>query len=102
MFNANAPIKNSKKNLPSVKAAVQSVSAQHQQAVQAMGGVNALASVILAAISVGMITAGQAFNAVAKTMPHLLLAMMQMMQSMQNAQQAECKTAIQKILKQLT
>lgn len=102
MFNANAPIKQSKKNLPSVKAAVQSVQAQHHQAVQVMGGVNALAGVILGVISAGMVTAGQAFNAVAKTMPHMLLAMMQMMQSMQNAQQAECKTALQKILKQLT
>jgi hypothetical protein len=102
MFNANAPIKNSKKNLPSVKAAVQSVSAQHQQAVQAMGGVNALAGVILGVISVGPVTAGQAFNAVSKTMPNMFPAMMQMMQTMHNAMQADCRATLQKILKLLT
>ncbi len=101
MSNLNAPIKNSKKNLSSVKAAVQSVSAQHQQAVQTMGGVNALAGVILGVVSVGMITVGQAFSAIAKTMPHIFPAMMQMMNMMQNAAQAESRTALQKILKQL-
>lgn len=105
MINLNAPIKNSKKNLHSAKAAVQSVSAQHQQAVQAMGGVNALAGVILGVISVGMITVGQSFHAIAKTMPHIFPAMlqmqMQMMQMMQSAASEDCRAALHKILKQL-
>lgn len=95
MFNANAPIKNSKKNLPSVKAVVQSVHAQHPQAVQVMGGVNAINGVI----SADMVTAGQALTAAAKTMPHIFPAMMQ---NMQNAMQADCRIALQKILKQLS
>lgn len=100
MVDVNAPIKHSKKNLNSVKAAVQSVSAQHSQVINALGGVNALASVILGAISVGMITVGQAAskveNALQKTVP-LVIQMLSKTAGLGNL-----RATIEKILQKLT
>jgi hypothetical protein len=69
----NKLIPNSKKNLNSVKAAVRLVHAQKPQAIQLMGGVTVLSKTVLAAISFGSVTVGQAADRVeqglAKTIP---------------------------------
>jgi Flp pilus assembly pilin Flp len=93
MSNLNAPIKNSKNNLSSVKAAVQSVHAQHSQVV------NALAGVILGVISVGMITVGQAAAKVESALKKALPAVIQMLSQLSGL--GNFRVTIQKILLKL-
>jgi hypothetical protein len=99
MSNLNAPIKNSKKNLSSVKAAVQNVHAQHSQVVNALGGVNALAGVILGVISAGMITVGQAAAMIESALKKALPAVIQMLS--QFVGMGNFRATIQKILLKL-
>ncbi len=101
-MNWNAKIKSSKKNLPSIALAVQTVRGQHPQAVQMMGGVNALAALILGVVSAGMITVGQALQAIGKAMPHIFPAMLQMLQTIQNAAKEDCRVALMQILQLLS
>lgn len=75
-MNLNKPIHNSKKNLNSVKAAVLLVQGQRPQAIQLMGGVTVVSNLVLAAISFGTVTVGQAADRVeqglAKAIPMTL------------------------------
>lgn len=99
MANLNSPIKHSSKNLFAVKAAVQSVYPQHPQAVQIMGGVNTLASVILGVISVGSITVGQAAAKVESALLKMFPLILQMLNSL--AGLGGARETLEKILKKL-
>lgn len=99
MNNLNAPIKTSSKNIIAVKAAVQTVSGQHPWAVQVMGGVAALSNVILGVIAAGTYTVGQAEAKVEQALMKMVPLTMQMMNNLLGL--GECRTALQKILKQL-
>ncbi len=99
MSNLNAVIKTSSKNIFAVKAAVQTVSVQHPWAVQVMGGVAALSNVILAVITAGTYTVGQAASKVEQALQKTMPVVIQMMN--QTLGLGGCGTVLQKILKQL-
>ncbi len=63
---------NSKKNYAAVSAALQFVKAQHGFAIQKMGGATVLTTVILAAITTGSMTLGQAADKVEQALAKTL------------------------------
>jgi hypothetical protein len=97
-MNLSTPIKASKKNFNSVKAAVQAVHASHAQAISAMGGVVALSNVILAAIlALPMATIGSVANAVEKALSKTVPLAAGFLANL-----VGCRSAIRKILELLT
>ncbi len=97
-MNLSTPIKASKKNYNSVKAAVQAVNASHAHAISAMGGVVALSNVILAAIlALPMATIGSAANAIEKALSKSLPVVTTFLANL-----VGCRSAIRKILELLT
>jgi hypothetical protein len=99
MKGKSAPIKASNKNLSAVKTAVQRVATEHPWAIEAMGGVTTLSSVILGAISTAGITVQEAAAATESALETVIVLTMKMMSKQMGL--AECRQALLKILQRL-
>ena len=99
-MNLNKPILNSKKNLNSVKAAVLLVQAQKSQAIQLMGGVTVLSNIVLAAISFGSVTVGQAADRVEQGLAKAIPMTISFLNNLLGL--GGCRAVILKILNNLT
>lgn len=99
-MNLNKPILNSKKNLNSVKGAVLLVQAQKPQAIQLMGGVTVLSNIVLAAISLGAVTVGQAADRVEQGLAKAIPMTISFLNNLLGL--GGCRQVILKILNYLT
>jgi hypothetical protein len=96
----NKLILSSKKNLNSVKTAVILVQGPNPQAIQLMGGVNVLSNIVLAAISLGSVTVGQAADRVEQGLAKAIPMTISFLNNLLGL--GGCRAVILKILNHLT